>query len=87
MSVVWIYWWLVWFDVNKHTGSYLHRQIYQHHLYTYLGYIHDKKEILVDDNTGMAMVIDLVCTTWFCNYPIFDYSVLLWEMACQSACH
>jgi hypothetical protein len=47
----------------KHTGSYLHRQIYQHHLYTYLGYIHDKKEIFVDDNTGMAMVIDLVCTT------------------------
>lgn len=63
MSVVWIYWWLVWFDVNKHTGSYLHRQIYQHRLSTYVSNIHDKNEILFDDNTGMAMVTDMGCTT------------------------
>jgi hypothetical protein len=27
---------------------------------------------------------NMLSVSWFCNYPIFDYSVLLWEMACQS---
>jgi hypothetical protein len=31
--------------------------------FSWFAHIHDKKEIFVDANTGMAMVIDLVCTT------------------------